>query len=32
MDLKTFVNKALIQIDEALQETSEKFTQYNYKY
>ena len=32
MDLKTFVKEALIQIDWALKETSERFTQYNYKY
>lgn len=32
MDLKTFIRESLIQIDEALTETSEKFTQYNYKY
>ena len=32
MDLKTFVKEALIQIDGALKETSETFTQYDYKY
>lgn len=32
MDLKTFVKESLIQIDEALAETSERFTQYSYKY
>lgn len=32
MDLKTFVRESLIQIDEALSETSGKFTQYKYKY
>jgi hypothetical protein len=32
MDLKTFVKEALIQIDGALEETSETFTQYDYKY
>ncbi len=32
MDLKTFVKEALVAIDSALQETSDTFTQYTYKY
>lgn len=32
MNLKTFVSEALIEIDQALEDASKKFTKYNYKY